>query len=333
MYQTYTLRDWAIFVQSYRPADPGRALWGRRRRITTSGCCGGRVSSIAGDTAAIIPKSMDIEFAKGGDKAADTKLYLERADWLNREVSKLVLGSTAGTEAIAGGHAVGKEHRQVEEDVERYDAGLISTSITRQIIPAMIDFTFGPPTDGKYPEVRIGRPDEVPLQVLIPAITGLAAAGDEVQGDRDPRPAWAWASRRATTRYSAGAAPAPENPEEAQYIPPLRDTPANNPLATQSERVTRWLGHLVARHVEAKPDLIAVMTERLAAEASHALGGMTDRIRTEFEAAADMNDLARRLSKLDLDADEFAEAMTRGIALAELVGQAALVQQLSSARH
>jgi hypothetical protein len=70
------------------------------------------------------------------------------------------------------------------------------------------------------------------------------------------------------------------------------------------------------------------MTQRLADDAAGALAGMTETIRAAFEAASDMTDLSHRLQRLQLPQAEFAEAMTRGAALAQLVGQASLVAEL-----
>jgi dTDP-4-amino-4,6-dideoxygalactose transaminase len=41
-----------------------------------------------------------------------------------------------------------------------------------------------------------------------------------------------------------------------------------------------------------------------------------------------MQDLAERLSRMKLDDEEFAQAMTRGMVLANLAGQAALMDEL-----
>ena len=73
---------------------------------------------------------------------------------------------------------------------------------------------------------------------------------------------------------------------------------------------------------------LAALDARMAREAAGALAGMTAQIREAFEAAHDMQDLAERLSKLKLNDEDFAQAMTRGMALANLAGQAALMDEL-----
>jgi hypothetical protein len=86
---------------------------------------------------------------------------------------------------------------------------------------------------------------------------------------------------------------------------------------------------LLSRHAtQPEPDLVEALTERLAEDAQGALAGLAAPIRQAFEEATDMQDLARRLSLLQLDPRALAEAMGRGLALAHLVGQAALLDEL-----
>ena len=173
-YATFTQKDWQLFIQGYgMPIRLGKygpeASDGDKRVLRRA------VFSIAGDVAAIIPKSMEMEFVTAADKAAGSDLYLKRMNWLDQQVSKLVLGGTAGTDAISGGHAVGQEHRQAEQDVEKYDAFLLSTALNRQIVRAMVAFTFGP--QDEYPVLVIGRPDEIPIRDIVDALADLGPLG------------------------------------------------------------------------------------------------------------------------------------------------------------
>ena len=314
MWSSYTLKDWALFVQGYGlPIRLGR--YGPEASESDKRTLWRAVSSIAGDVAAMIPKSMEMEFVNAGEHAGGTELYLKRANWLDQQVSKLVLGSTTGTDAISGGHAVGKEHRQVEEDVERFDAFLLKISIDRQIIPAMIAFTFGP--QKAYPTVTIGRPDLVPLNDLISGIADLGAMGLKVKASQirerlqleDP----------AEGDEIVGGAP---EPEPAPEIP----RPVKVPPIDLNAR--RWLGGLSLLSSEAEPEITDRLTARLAEDAAGAMHGLTDAVRRVFDQATDMRDLSRRLSRLNLKPDDLAEAMARGMALANLVGQAAVVEEM-----
>jgi phage gp29-like protein len=340
LYATYTAKDWAVFCQGYgMPIRVGR--YGPEASETDKHVLWQAVSSIAGDVAAIIPKSMEIEFVKGNEGTAGTELYLKRADWLDRQVSKLVLGSTAGTDAIAGGHAVGKEHREVEQDVENFDAGLLAFTLTRQVIPAMVAFTHGP--QDEYPTLTIGRPDLVPLPDLISAIKEWGPMGMKVKAQQllerlqleepeDGDEIVGGVPAHMLERVDVPAAPTtgdvdiPDNDttdRDGQRRPRVNKPPPGPVRNT-------FLGRLISLHAQADPEILEALTERLGQEAAGALAGLTDQVRQAFEQATDLRDLAHRVHALKLKPAAFAEAMARGMALAQLVGQANLVEELGT---
>jgi phage gp29-like protein len=334
MYSTFTLKDWALFVQGYGlPVRLGRygaeASDGDKRTLWRA------VRGIAGDLAAIIPKSMEMEFveAKGANDGA--KLFSERANWLNYEVSKLVLGSTAGTDAISGGHAVGQEHRSAEQDVEKFDARLLAGSINRQVVQAMVAFTFGP--QSAYPRIVIGQQEQAPMSDVIAAVADLGPLGFKVKASeiRD---------RLQLTAPEDGdeviGVPAPVPGAAGGNDPLAQDDvkikanphPEINPTSDSRALLTapgKLFGRLIAMHTaDAEPVLDALNT-RLEREAGAALGAMTAQVRACFEAATDFADLAERLRKLKLDDTAFATAMMQGMALADLAGRAALLDEIA----
>jgi phage gp29-like protein len=312
MYAAFNARDWAVFCQSYGfPIRLGR--YGPEASDTDRNVLWRAVSTIAGDVAAIVPKSMEIEFVKDNERNAGSELYLKRADWLNREVSKLVLGSTAGTDAIAGGHAVGREHIKVEDDVEKFDAGTIAASLTRQLVQPMIALTFGP--QERYPLLRIGRQDQVALNDVIAGVVNLVPLGlrprlDEIMERLQLTPA-----EEGEPTLEPAAAPPPK----------VIEAPMPEAMSLHNRSL---LTRLLTRQNEAPPEVVERMAENLAADAQSALTGLTDELRAVFDAATSLHDLAHRLSLLKLDPSQFANAMQRGMALAELVGQAALIDEL-----
>lgn len=317
MYKAFTQRDWAIFVQNYgMPVRVGRYHPGASdadKEVLWQA-----VANIAGDCAAIIPQGMEIEFVEAAraKQGAAGELYSERADWFDRQVSKLVLGQTATTDAIAGGHAVGKEHREVQGDLERSDAKLISATLTRQLVPLIISFNFGP--QARYPRLVIGRPDETPIDTVIAALEKLGPLGLTVEAS----------ALRDRLGFDD---PAPD----AELIG------GSPPRSGLSDEGAHAAGHIqkVAQHTEADGSVsfgpiiplpragqfVAHMAERVAADAAGALAGLPDDVRAVFDRATSLHDLADRLTALGLEPDQLAEAMSRGMALAHLAGQAALL--------
>ena len=178
MFKAFTLRDWAIFTQTYgQPLRLGK--WHPGASEQDKATLFQAVSNIAGDCAAIIPASMSIDFVETGNVGASSDLYERRADWLDRQISKAVLGQTATTDAIAGGHAVGQEHRQVQEDIERADAAALSAILNRDLVRPWVDLEFGP--QAKYPRLRVARADAEDVKSLSEVVARLVPLGLRVE--------------------------------------------------------------------------------------------------------------------------------------------------------
>jgi phage gp29-like protein len=315
MYAMFTLRDWALFTQAYgMPIRVGR--YGPEASAADKSVLWRAVSSVAGDVAAMIPKSMEIEFTKDTDRRAGSELYERRLDWLDRTVSKVVLGGTAGTDATPGSHAAGRTHRAVEQDVERFDAMLLGNTITRQLVAPMVAFTFGP--QAHYPVLVIGQPDQVPLAEFTQGVAAFVPLGLKVRAREVRERLGLTAPEPADELLAPAAAPA------AGKLPPS-GSPGDPDADMQTGR--QVLGRLLTLQAEQSPELVERLTDRLAGEAAGALAGMTGAVRHAIEAATDMHDLAHRLSRLDLPRPAFAEALARGLALAHLAGQADLLAE------
>lgn len=178
MFKAFTQRDWAIFTQTYgQPIRVGK--YGPGATEADRATLYRAVANIAGDCAAIMPDGMSIDFVEAGNLGTGHSNYMERADWLDRQVSKGVLGQTTTTDAISGGHAVSQEHRQVQEDIERADAKALSGVINRDLIRVWIDLEYGP--QKRYPRIKIARPDEEDLQQLSSSLAQLVPLGLRVQ--------------------------------------------------------------------------------------------------------------------------------------------------------
>lgn len=315
MMKAFTTKDWQVFVQNYgAPIRVGK--YDPTASDADKAVLAHAVFNIAGDAAAIIPKGMEIEFVGLKDTAKGAEAYERRCDWLDRQISKLVLGQTTTTDAVAGGHAVSQEHRLVQEDIERADARALSTTIKRQIIRQMVAFTFGP--QEFYPDFRIGRPDEVPLEQVINALDKLGPKGltVEVSQVRD---------RLGFTEPAAGA-------EVIGGRPPEPVAPPQGIVADKPAELAQ-LRHLVSRHASApEPEFVDRMTERLAEDAAGALAGLTGAVKEAFDKATDMAELADLLARIELDPRELADAMGRAIALSHLTGRAALLDEISGER-
>lgn len=322
MYKAFTGRDWAIFVQNYgmpiRVGKYGPGATDQEKDVLWSA-----VANIAGDCAAIIPANMQIDFVELKNAADGSELYQKRCDWIDAQLSKLVLGQTATTDASPGSHAAGRTHRLVQEDLERADAKLASATLNRQLIHQMVAFNFGP--QARYPRLMIGRPDELPIGDIVNAIDKLGPQGLEVEESQVlDRLGLTESAKGETVRKIGGRRPAPEGKP-----PVLPGLPGGAPLPPAQRAPAMVSRHLLTLHASSPaPEYVDALTARLAADMSGVMAGLTGEIRRAFDEAVDMHDLADRLDRMNLDPKLYAEAMQRGMALAFLTGQAALLDEL-----
>lgn len=327
MFKSFTMRDWAMFVQNFgQPLRVGR--YGPEASADDREVLWRAVANIAGDCAAIIPKGMEIEFVELGSLKDGGDLYLKRVDWLDRQISKLLLGQTTTTDAVSGGHAVAQEHRLVQEDIERSDGRMSSTTVTRQLGHRIIEFNFGP--QDAYPRVLIGRPDEVPIGVVVDAVQKLGPLGLRVEASqiRD-RLGLSEPAKGAEVEIIGGRQPPPPAPTVPPPRPPVpgqADPEPGVPAALQGR-----LQRLLSRHAsQPEADIADALTDRLALDAQGALAGIIGAVRAEMDAAEDMADLGRRLAALQLDPEELARAIGQAMAVAHLAGQAAVLDELQA---
>lgn len=347
MFKMFTMRDWAVFVQNYGlPMRVG--LYGPEASQEDRDVLWQAVTDIAGSCAAIMPKGMEVQFVEPKNGAGSGDLHLERVRFLDDQISKAVLGQTGTTDSHQGAHASSSTHRLVQEDIERADATDLSWTANLQVVQPMVDFTFGP--QEKYPVVRIGRPDEAPLSEIIALLQwggpqGLKIRAQDIYDRAGLTPP---EDGDIVVGQTASATPlqAPEDKPGMDKAPidrPGRDKASTirEPQATdQGEPVQgadgkvalhTQLGRLLELHVQAEgPRVIEMMTQRLAREAGRGLGEMTEAVRREIDRAESLDDLEARLKSLNLPDQAFADAMAQGIALAQLAGQAMVLDQVGS---
>lgn len=174
MFKKYTERDWAIFSQTYgQPLRLGK--FGPGASEEDKNTLFRAVTNIAGDCAGIIPQSMEIDFVETGNLSATGQLYKDRCDFIDRQISKAVLGQTATTDADTGGLGSGEEHGNVRQDIETADAKALSAVLNRDLIRPWIDLEFGP--QRKYPRLRIARPENEDLKMFADAVAPFIDRG------------------------------------------------------------------------------------------------------------------------------------------------------------
>ncbi|WP_010142211.1 DUF935 domain-containing protein [Oceanicola sp. S124] len=327
MFKAYTQRDWAIFTQTYgQPLRIGKYGAGASDRDKET--IFRAVANIAGDCAAIIPDSMSIDFIEAKSLGSSTEHYEKRADWLDKQISKAVLGQTATTDAVTGGLGSGKEHREVQEDIERADARALAAILNRDLIRPWVDLEYGP--QSAYPRLVIARAEQEDLAAFSTALAPLVQVGLKVRqaevrskfGLSDPE---AGDDILAPTASSAPQAD-PLTDEDASGSAvkyPLKGLPA-------SERGTATLqAEPRSAALSGSPNPVDPMTDRLAREAGDGMEAMLAQIEAMLQAANSLPEFQAMLQAgfPELDESALAQVMAKALAAAHGAGRAAVEEE------
>lgn len=293
LFKMFTQRDWAIFTQTYgQPLRLGKFPAGASQEDRDT--LFRAVANIAGDCAAIIPEGMEIDFVETGNVGASVDLYESRADWLDRQVSKAVLGQTATTDAEVGGLGSGKEHRQVQEDIERADAKALSAVLNRDLVRPYVDLNY--PGHGKYPRIVIARPEAEDLSAWIKTVgeavdRGLPVAEADVYAKLGLRQPEAGAKILRPMGQNAAQGQVPGTDRDGMH-PATGIKPPLNPLKALSAVVAP---ETVPAAPERRSAPLDVAAERLAVEAAPAVEAMLTQIEAMMAGAETMEELREML--------------------------------------
>jgi phage gp29-like protein len=169
LFKNYVLKDWVGFAETFgQPLRVGK--YGPGATEEDKSALLKAVASIGTDAAAIIPQAMLIEFVEAKGKEG-TDIYERFCDWIDRQVSKGVLGQTLTTELPKGGgsRAAAQVHDMVRHDIAQDDAQRLAASLNRDLVKPLLDLNLGPQKN--YPRITIGFPKQEDLAALS---TGLA---------------------------------------------------------------------------------------------------------------------------------------------------------------
>lgn len=326
MFKAFTQRDWSIFTQTYgQPLRVGKYTDNASKEDQDT--LFNAVANIAGDCAAIIPNGMQIDFVEAKNVGSSTEHYERRSDWLDRQNSKLVLGQTTTTDAVSGGHAVSKEHREVQGDIEKADARALSAIINRDLIRPWIMLEHGP--QKVYPRLVIARPEAEDLEAFSRAVTpligvGLRVSQSEVLGKfglKEPAP------DEPVLAKSEGVRPVhPALPDaigaESEFKGSLKKGFGREGVvgAAQAKSPSEGRSEPQARAAE--------IADQLGAEAQEVMTGLLSQIETMFEDASSLPELKGKLVDAfpQLDTSDLRELLTLALVTAEAEGQIDVAQ-------
>lgn len=335
MFKAFTQRDWAIFTQTYgQPLRVGK--WHQGATEDDKATLFRAVANIAGDCAAIIPNTMELEFVESKNVSASSDHYLKRANWLDQQMSKAVLGQTATTDAIAGGHAVGQEHREVQEDIETADAKALAAILNRDLIRPWVDIEFGP--QKKYPKLVIAREEPEDLKSLADALGTLVPLGLKVQMS-EVRDRMGFAEPDAGAELLGAPKPAdpPQSPASDVLAPGPKDPASifkgfSGPVKRSDEAsgvtVAQQAQQPSAGRTEPRP-VEAIMADQLVQDTAPDMQRMLETIGAIIETAQSLEEAREMIlaAYSDIDASGIAGKLADGMIAAQAYGRAEVVEE------
>lgn len=336
MFKAFTQRDWAIFTQTFgQPLRLGK--YGAGASEEDKETLFRAVANIAGDCAAIVPESMAIEFVEAKNVSGSLDLYERRADWLDRQISKAVLGQTGTTDATPGKLGGSDDHTQVREDIERADARSLAAILNRDLVRVWIDLEFGP--QRAYPRLKIGRPEERDVMQTVEAVEKLVPLGLRVQkswmsdllGIPDPDAGAELLGGPPAPPAGAGMPAAPGGPGGPQEGSPV-SSPSRQAEGPSKAFYSFLRGLQAAEEglagagAAAKPAVTPaeLIAARLETEAQPSVEAWLGAIEAMLQAASSLEEFRAMLSAAfpQLDTAGLARPLAEGLLAAELAGRA-----------
>jgi phage gp29-like protein len=175
LFKNYVLKDWVTFSEVFgQPLRLGKyhpgATEADKQALLTA------VANIGTDAAAILPDSMVIEFVEAR-RTGSTDLYEKFCDYIDRQVSKAVLGQTLTTEMPhqGGSRAAAQVHQTVRRDILGSDVRRLSETLTRDLVKPLVDLNRGP--QKRYPQFELVMPDDQDAKLFADMVAELADRG------------------------------------------------------------------------------------------------------------------------------------------------------------
>ena len=172
--KNYDITSWAAFADRFGyPVRLGK--YGKKATKEDIATLKRAVAAIGSDVGAVIPDSMIIDIVESKTTGTNAEVYRGLAEWVDRELSKLVLGQTASAEGTPGALGGQPGQEEVRQDICRADALQFDQTINRDLVIPYVNFNFGEQT--VYPRIKTKLVESKNVQTIVDAVTKLAPLG------------------------------------------------------------------------------------------------------------------------------------------------------------
>ena len=178
MFKTYTMKDWLAFMEVFgMPTrigkyDPATAT--NREKATLLNALRG----LGHDAAAMIPEGMDIELLDAKRPSGSDSLFGGLAEYLDKQVSKAVLGQTMTSDDGAS-LSQALVHQMVRQDIMEADAEQLEATVNEYIIKPWVVYNYG--ENAPLPSLKITTDPPEDLKNFTEAALPWVKAGVAVE--------------------------------------------------------------------------------------------------------------------------------------------------------
>ncbi|MDR0387243.1 MAG: DUF935 domain-containing protein [Treponema sp.] len=179
MLKSYDVTSWAAFIDRYGyPIRIGK--YGKKATEQDRATLKRAVAAIGQDFGAVIPESAQLEIIESKHASETSNVYKSMADWIDKQISKLVLGQTMTSDDGAS-LAQSKTHEEVRQDIADSDIQQVVETLNAALTIPYINLNFG--EQENYPKIDLFKPDEKNVEQIITAVEKLGPQGLKVKAD------------------------------------------------------------------------------------------------------------------------------------------------------
>jgi phage gp29-like protein len=272
MCKQYTFKDWVAFIETYGlPIRLGR--YGPEATKQDVAALFNAVANVGTDAAAVLAKSMEIEFVNGPTATAD-KVFENLARFVDEQISKVVLGQTMTADS-GSSEAQARVHNEVRHDIAASDAKGITSTLNRDLVRAFVDLNFG--VQQAYPKLVLGVAEPEDNKVKIEGAVALSGIGVTFKASE----------LRATAGYS--------DPEEGDEVVGGKMAPTLPTPALPARPVARNRLALNQKGAVGGEDVLEEIEADMLADWEEVASDLQDAIATAVDGAESYEELLKAL--------------------------------------
>ncbi len=176
--KNYDVTSWAAFADRFGyPVRLGK--YGKKATKEDINTLKRAVAAIGTDVGAVIPDSMIIDVIESKTTGTNSSVYKDMAEWVDKQLSKLVLGQTASAEGTPGRLGDSNEQAEVRQDIKKADAAQRDQTYNRDLVIPYVNYNFGP--RDAYPKIKTIVPETKDAAFIVDAVQKLAPLGLKVK--------------------------------------------------------------------------------------------------------------------------------------------------------